>query len=143
MKEKIRKPKILIFDDDEPIREVYEMTLSRAGFEVKTFKDYKNVIGVVLEEKPDIIWCDILMPEPINGFEALELLKKDKETRKISVVMVSNVGEPQDINRAFKLGADDYFLKIKYTPSKLAEILKEHLSKKGKLNQSHFKKLKF
>jgi len=141
MKKKSEKPKILIFDDDEPIREVYEMTLSRVGFEVKTFKDYKNIVKVALEEKPDIIWCDILMPEPINGFEALELLKKDKEARKIPVVMVSNVAEPQDINRAFKLGADDYFLKIKYTPSKLAEILKGYISKKGNLNQNNFKKI--
>jgi len=140
VEEKIKKPKILIFDDDELIREVYEMTLSRVGFEVKTFKDYKDVVSVALEEKPDIIWCDILMPEPINGFEALELLKKDKETRKIPVVIVSNVGEPQDINRGFKLGADDYFLKIKYTPSKLAETLKDHLLKKDKSNKNNFKK---
>jgi CheY-like chemotaxis protein len=134
MEKDAKKPKILIFDDDELIREVYVMTLSRIGFEVKTFENYKNVVSVVLEEKPDIIWCDILMPEPINGFQALELLKKDKETRKIPIVIVSNVGEPQDINRGFKLGADDYFLKIKYTPSKLAEILKDHLSRKGKFN---------
>ncbi len=140
MEEKIKKPKILIFDDDELIREVYEMTLSRVGFEVKTFENYKDVVNIVLEEKPDIIWCDILMPEPMNGFEALELLKKNKETRKIPIVIVSNVEEPQDINLGFKLGADDYFLKIKYTPSKLAEILKEHLLKNGKFNKNNFKK---
>lgn len=140
MDESVKKPKILIFDDDELIREVYEMTLSRIGFEVKTFKDYKDVVKIILEEKPDIIWCDILMPESINGFEALELLKKDKQTKKIPVVIVSNVGEPQDINRGFKLGADDYFLKIKYTPNKLAETLKEHLLKKDKFNKNNFKK---
>jgi CheY-like chemotaxis protein len=132
MAKESKRPKILIFDDDELIRELYEMTLSRVGFEVKTFKDYKDVVRVALEEKPDIIWCDIIMPEPINGFEALELLKKDKKTKKIPVIVVSNIEEPQDINRGFKLGADDYFLKIKYTPSKLAEILKEHLLKKNK-----------
>ncbi|MCX6764667.1 MAG: response regulator [Candidatus Nealsonbacteria bacterium] len=140
MEQGIKKPKILIFDDDELIREFYKMTLSRAGFEVKTFENYKDVVNIVLEEKPDIIWCDILMPEPMNGFGALELLKKNRETHKIPVVIVSNVEEPQDINRGFKLGADDYFLKIKYTPSKLAEILKGHLLKNSKFSKNNFKK---
>lgn len=129
-KKEIKKPKILIFDDDEPIREVYGMTFSRIGFEVKTFKDYQDVVKKVLEEKPDIIWCDILMPCPINGFEAINLLKKDKGTKNIPIVVVSNIEDPQEINRGFKLGADEYFLKIKYTPSKLAEALKNHLYNK-------------
>ena len=136
MRKNPKKPKILIFDDDEPIREVYEMTFSRVGFEVKTFKNYKDVVEVVLEEKPDIIWCDILMPEPINGFEALTLLKNNKETKKIPVFIVSNIEEPQDINRGFKLGAADYFLKIKYTPHELAEIFKKIFYKNSKFDKN-------
>lgn len=127
--EKIKTPKILIFDDDEPIREVYEMTFSRFGFDVKTFSDYNNLTEVVLKEKPDIIWCDILIPGSIDGFKALEILKKRKETKMIPVVIVSNLQEPQDINRGFALGAADYFLKIKYTPNELAGKIKEQFFK--------------
>lgn len=122
----IKKAKILIADDDPDFLEMYRLELSRGGFDVITADTSESCLVKALEEKPDLILLDIMMPK-ISGFEVLETLKSTPETQNIPVVMISALGE-ENARRARELGAKHYIQKSQTTPSELAKKLKEALS---------------
>ena len=76
-----------------------------------------------------MILLDLLLPG-IDGFTILERLKADKKTASIPVVVLSNLGQPEDINRAMKLGAEDFMVKANFTPNEIIEKIKNVLNKK-------------
>jgi len=133
MQEKIKtlpKPKILMFEDDPFVREIYSIKFREAGFELKTFDDYyPDFVDVVAKEQPDIITCDIITPT-IDGWEAIKLLKKDKRTKDIPVVIIDNMCQKEDIEKGFKAGASYFLCKAWFTPTQVVEFLKNYLAQK-------------
>lgn len=120
------KKKILIIEDEKFLLEMYDMRLTAAGFEVITALEGKEGLHLAVEKKPDLIILDIVLPE-ISGYEILRMLKKDPDTEDITVLVFSNLGQEEEIQKGLDLGASDYVVKTEVTPSQLVEKVKKML----------------
>lgn len=115
------RPKILIFEDEKMLADMYATKLQMAGFEVAKYYDpTKDPVSVALKERPDLISSGVIMPE-MDGFQALSLLKADLRTKDIPVVLLTNLGQDGDVAKGIELGATKYFIKAKHTPSEIVE----------------------
>ncbi|HBG81432.1 TPA: response regulator [candidate division CPR2 bacterium] len=123
------KPYILIVEDDPYILKMYELKLGMAGYDVKTAINGRLGLDKVREKKPDLILLDILMPE-MDGFEVLEHLKGDPDTKGVPVLVLSNLGQEDHINKAMSFGVQGFIVKSQYTPSQVVETIKGVIKKK-------------
>ncbi len=121
--------KILIIEDDRYISKMYQLKLSLDGFDVQVADDGRIGVDKVREFKPDIILTDILMPE-MDGFEVIKIVKGDPETKDIPILIMSNLGQEDHIQKGLEMGAMGYIVKSQYTPSKVVEKIKEILAGK-------------
>lgn len=122
--------KILIIEDDGFLRELICKKLSGAGFNPIEAVDGQTGIKKAKEEKPDLILLDILLPAP-DGFQVLSKLKQDPATSRIPVVVLSNLGQKEDLEKALGLGATDYLIKAQFTPEEIVAKVKETVRKGG------------
>jgi two-component system alkaline phosphatase synthesis response regulator PhoP len=123
------KGKILIIEDDRYISKMYQLKLSLEGYTVVVAENGKQGVEKVKEFMPDIMLLDILMPE-LDGFEVLNIVKSDDATKDIPVLIMSNLGQEDHVQKGMQLGAIGYIVKSQYTPSKVVEKIKEVLAKK-------------
>lgn len=114
--------KILIIEDDPLIQRLYQKAFGFGGHEVLTASDGRE--GLVKAEKsnPTLVLLDIMMPR-MNGLEVLERLKAKTETRKIPVVILTNLAGAQDAEAALAKGAVKYLVKSEYTPKQVVDIV--------------------
>jgi len=110
--------KILIIEDEETISSMYEASMTKAGFEVILASDGEAGIKMAVKNHPDLILLDVMIPK-IDGFAVLERLKSDSVTKKIPVVMLTNLGQSEDKEKGKKLGAVDYWVKADFTPAQV------------------------
>lgn len=115
--------KIVIVEDDNFLMELMARKLSVENFEVVSAFNGEEGLKKIKEEKPDFVLLDIVLPG-IDGFEVLEKLKNDKETAGIPVVILSNLGQKDDIEKGFKLGAEDFLVKAYFTPGEIVEKIR-------------------
>jgi len=120
--------KIIIAEDEPVLIEMYRLYFERAGYEVLKASNGRECIDFVKNEKPNIILLDILMPK-VDGWEVLKQLKTDPETKKIPILVFSNLGQTQEIQKGLDLGADDYVVKSNMTPKELLEKVEGMLNK--------------
>lgn len=118
--------KILIVEDDKFLRELIAKKLSEEGFIVEEASDGEEGIRKIKEGRPDLILLDLILPS-IDGFEVLEKIKEDLETKPIPVIILSNLGQKEDIERGLKLGAFDYLVKAHFTPGEVIEKVRNAL----------------
>ena|SRR3989344_4903346 len=111
--------KILVVEDDKFLSSALRVKLEKSGFEVKTALDGQEGIEVLAAFTPDIILLDLIMPRK-DGFAVLEYLKSNDAFKKIPVIIISNLGQKDDIDRGMRLGARDYFIKSEIP---LAEVV--------------------
>lgn len=116
----------MIVEDDPMLVEIYEKKLKDSGFEVKIVTTGKAVKDEVIDWKPELILLDVVLPD-MDGFEVLEVLKKEESIKDIPVYAFSNLAAKEDIDRATSLGAAGYLTKSSFTPTQLAEELKKIL----------------
>lgn len=112
--------KVLVVDDDQALRKLYQVQLQTSGFEVVTAEDGDECLKKAESDHPDLILLDIMMPKR-DGMAALKSLKDDPKFSKIPVVMLTNFGQEDLIKNALSMGAVDYLLKYKVTPAEMAE----------------------
>lgn len=122
-----QKIKVAIIEDEEVLLNVLENKLKKEGFDVVTALDGEIGVKVVRESLPDIILLDIIMPK-VNGFEVLAQLNQDPVLAKIPVIIISNSGQPVEIDKALSLGAKDYLVKAEFDPQEVIEKIKKQLS---------------
>lgn len=108
--------KILIVDDDRFIAGIYGAKLESEGFAVVMATNGIDGIEAAKKERPDLILLDVLMPK-MDGFEALDRLKKDAQTKRIPVMMLTSMGQKEDVDRGLAAGAADYLFKTKTLPT--------------------------
>jgi putative two-component system response regulator len=106
----MKKPKILVADDENGNRKLMEAVLLPLGYEVTLAKDGQETLEKVREDPPDVILLDIMMPK-MDGFEVATRLKQGEETRIIPIVMVTSLNEVEDRVKALEAGADDFLNK--------------------------------
>lgn len=102
--------KILIVDDEEPIRELIKYNLEKEGFHTITANNAAQAVGFSKQESPDLILLDLMLPD-LSGLEVCKILKKDSLTAKIPIIMVTAKTEVEDVVAGLELGADDYITK--------------------------------
>ncbi len=118
--------KILIIEDEEILSKMYSLKFTNQGFDVLYAGDGVTGLALAKKELPDIIILDVIMTQ-LDGFAVLEELKKDNNTKKIPVIMLSNLGQDEDIKKGKKLGAVDYLVKSNMTPMQVVNKVKEIL----------------
>ncbi len=123
----MKKNNILIVEDDKFLRELISQKLVKDGYDISLAVDGEEGIKKIKEEKPDLVLLDLILPG-IDGFEVLTQAKKDVTTAKIPVIILSNLGQKEDIERGLKLGAVDYMVKAHFTPGEIIEKIKKVLT---------------
>ncbi|MGQ0739090.1 MAG: response regulator transcription factor, partial [Bacteroidota bacterium] len=101
---------VLVIDDNPDIRDNTAEILQLAGYRTFTAENGKKGVEVALQEKPDVIVCDIMMPE-LDGYGVLHLLKKNSDTEHIPFVFLTAKTERSDFRKGMEMGADDYITK--------------------------------
>ncbi|MFZ3054964.1 MAG: response regulator [Minisyncoccales bacterium] len=115
--------KILLIEDDKFLRELMNKKLLTMGYDVTCASDGETGLVAIKESKPDVVLLDLILPG-INGFEVLEKAKKDPDTASIPVIILSNLGQSEDIEKGLKLGAKDFLVKAHFTPQEIVAKLK-------------------
>ena len=120
--------KILIAEDEEIMINLLQRKLTKEGYEVSIAKDGEEGLKLMKEIKPDLILLDIIMPK-MGGFGVMEGMQKDKTLAKIPVIVISNSGQPVELDKAQKLGAKDWLIKTEFDPQ---EVLNKVVKQIGK-----------
>ena len=119
--------KILVIDDEVLLLRVYEKKLKHEGFEVVTAQSSREGLEKAKSTKPHLILLDILMPS-MDGFQVLERLKSDPETKEIPVMFLTNLSkEGGNIQKGLEKGAVAYLEKVRFRPSEVIKKIKEVL----------------
>jgi len=123
-----RGKRVLIIEDDTFLRELISQKLSKEGYSIIEAIDGEEGVKKTKEEKPEIILLDLILPG-IDGFEVLSQIKGDQTTSSIPVIILSNLGQKEDVERGLKLGAVDYLIKAHFTPGEIIEKVKTVLGR--------------
>ena len=115
--------KILVVEDEQVLAKVFEEKFQKAHYEVKIAADGQAAIDLAKSFSPDVIVLDLVLPKK-NGFDVLSELKSEDALKIITVVVVSNLGEDEDIKRALSLGAEDYFVKAQHPINEIVSKVK-------------------
>ena len=116
--------KVLLVEDDNNLREIFEMRLQAEGYETLIASDGEEALVVALKEKPDLIIADIMMPK-MSGFEMLETLRAAPDMKDVKVVMMTALGQAEDQARGEKLGVVKYLVKSQVTLEDFVRVVKE------------------
>jgi CheY-like chemotaxis protein len=119
--------KIMLVEDDNNLREIYEARLLAEGYEIVAAKDGEEALALAVKEKPDLIISDVMMPK-ISGFDMLDILRSTAETKNTKVIMMTALSQAEDKTRADKLGADRYLVKSQVTLEDVAKVARDVLA---------------
>ncbi|MBI3335829.1 MAG: response regulator [Candidatus Portnoybacteria bacterium] len=120
------KKKILLIEDDSFISQMYSLKFKQTPYDFLVARDGKEGLQMVKEQKPDLILLDIILPE-IDGFTLLAEIKKDPELASIPLLLLTNLGQQENIQKGMALGANDYIIKAHYTPQEVVEKVEAFL----------------
>ena len=120
--------KILLIEDEEIMVDLLQKKLIMEGYEVEVARDGEEGLKMIRKITPDLILLDIIMPKK-GGLEVLEEIGKDKDLKRIPVIVISNSGQPVEIDRAQKLGAKDWLIKTEFDPQEVLEKVKRQIGK--------------
>lgn len=115
--------KILIIEDDKFLRELIAQKLLTEGYDIAEAVDGEQGAKLAKSEKPDLILLDLILPG-MDGFEVLGKIKEDVSTSQIPVIILSNLGQKDDIEKGLKMGANDYLIKAHFTPGEIIAKIK-------------------
>lgn len=120
--------KVLTIEDDAFLLSLISGKLVETGFSVLAAASGTGGIAKATLEHPDIILLDVMLPD-MSGFEILEKLKADPNTKNIPVIILSNLGGRDEIEKAVKLGAASYMVKSNIVPDEIAELVEVEIAK--------------
>ncbi|HET7827886.1 MAG TPA: response regulator, partial [Candidatus Saccharimonadales bacterium] len=119
-------PKILLVEDDNNLREIFQMRLQAEGYTTLVAADGEEGLATAMKEKPDLVIADVMMPK-LSGFEMVENLRAAPETKQLKVIMMTALGQAEDQARGEKLGVLKYLVKSQVTLEDFARVVKEAL----------------
>jgi DNA-binding response OmpR family regulator len=127
--------KILVIEDNNDIRENTAEILELAGYDVLTAENGRRGVDIATKEKPNVIICDIMMPE-LDGYGVLHLLRKNSETENVPFIFLTAKTERSDFRKGMEMGADDYITKP-FDDSELLNAVEVRLKKSQILEQKY------
>jgi len=110
--------KVLIVEDDKFLRELIVKKLSNEGYDVLEAADGEQGLQQIKDARPELVLLDLILPG-IDGFEVLSQKREDPFAASIPVIILSNLGQKEDVDKGLNLGATDYLIKAHFTPEKL------------------------
>ncbi len=117
---------LLIIEDDPLIVKIYSTRLKADGFEVFSAENGEDGIALIEEKKPDVIVLDVMMPR-VDGFGVLEAIARQKDSKKIPVLVYSNLASEEEIARAKAMGATEFIVKADISPTEMVTKIKGYL----------------
>ena len=130
---------ILVIEDDDQVRENIEEILELENFEATTAKNGFVGLQLAIEKLPDLIICDVMMPE-LDGYGVLKALQQNPATAAIPFIFLTAKVEHQDLRQGMNLGADDYLTKP-FTPDELRQVIAIRLAKQTAITQDYQQQL--
>ena len=127
--------KILLVEDDNSLREIFEMRLQAEGFTTVTASDGEEGIAVALREKPDLIIADVMMPK-LSGFDMLEQIRTAPELKSTKAIMMTALGQAEDQERGKSLGVVKYLVKSQATLEDFTRVVKDVMGQPGSNNNA-------
>lgn len=119
--------KILVAEDDQFLASAYRVKLTKAGFEVQIARDGQEAINALQNYIPDLILLDIIMPVK-DGFTTLQELKANPAWASIPVIVASNLGQKEDMEKSRQYGASDFIVKSDLSLDSVIEKINKLLS---------------
>jgi len=115
---------ILLVEDDPYITDIYSIKLKEAGFLIDVAVVGQDCLRKIEEKIPDLLLLDIVLPD-IDGWEILRKIQNNDKLKNLKVVVLSNLGQKEEVEKAIKLGATKYLIKARYTPSEVVKEIKK------------------
>ncbi len=120
------KTHVLLVEDDTFLSGIYQKKFEMEGFKVSLADNGEKALVEVKKKKPDIVMLDVLLPK-LDGFAVLEKLKADSETKNIPVILLTNLGQKDDVEKGLQMVAVDYLIKAHFKPSEVVDKIKKAL----------------
>lgn len=119
----------LIIEDDVFLGEIYQKKFEMEGFKVSMANNGEKGLSDIKKKKPDIVLLDILLPK-LDGFAVLEAAKADPSIKNIPIILLTNLGQKDDVQRGLDEGAADYLIKTHFKPSEVVDKVRKVLHRK-------------
>ncbi len=120
--------KILLVEDEEIMIDLLQKKLGKEGYTVFVAKEGEEGLKKMREVNPDLVLLDIIMPKK-GGFEVMEEMNRDPKLKNIPVIVISNSGQPVELDRAKELGAKDWLIKTEFDPKEVLEKVIKQIGK--------------
>ncbi|KKR34412.1 MAG: Phosphate regulon transcriptional regulatory protein PhoB (SphR) [Candidatus Magasanikbacteria bacterium GW2011_GWA2_40_10] len=120
---------VLIVEDDVFLSEIYQKKFEMEGFKVSMANNGEKGLADIKKKKPDIVLLEILLPK-LDGFAVLEAAKADVSIKNIPIILLTNLGQKDDVRRGIEEGAAGYLIKTHFKPSEVVDKVREVLHKK-------------
>jgi len=115
---------ILFIEDESTLQKTFGDLLSQEGYKMISALDGEIGLKLAEKEEPDLILLDLILPK-MHGFEVLKKLKEDPKTKETPVIILTNLEEIEDVDKALELGATTYLVKASYTLGEVLEKVKK------------------
>ena len=122
---KKKQKRIVLLEDEPTIANLIDLGLKKQGYAVQAIRNGKEGLRIIRKTKPDLVLLDMMLPG-MRGFDILEALYAEHTLPSLPVIIISNSGQPIEIERALNLGVRDYLIKVNFTPQEVIEKV-EHL----------------
>lgn len=120
------KPRILVVEDDEFLNRMYVAKLEHEQFEVISASDGETALQLTITELPNLVLLDLLLPKR-DGFSVLAEIKRRDETKRIPVIVLTNLSQQEQVQKCMSLGAADCLIKAHFTPSEVVQKVRQLL----------------
>ena len=117
---------VLLVEDDVFLAGIYKKKFEVEGFKIIVADNGEKGLSEARKKLPDMILLDILLPK-MDGFAVLKELKKDVNTKDIPVILLTNLGQKDDVEKGIEMGAKDYLIKIHFKPSEVVDKVRKIL----------------
>lgn len=122
--------KIVLAEDEQILLELLDRKLKSKGYEVFSADDGEKGLKLIRQVLPDIAILDIVMPK-MDGFQVMAKLQEDEALRKIPIIVISNSGQPVELNKAKQLGAVDWLIKTEFDPQEVVEKVEKQIASRS------------
>jgi len=119
----INMTKVLLVEDDPFLIDIYTTKLKAEGFDLLSAKDGEEAMEKIKSDKPALVILDIVLPN-MDGWWVLKQIKEIKGAEKPKILVLSNLGQKEEVEKGLMLGADKYLIKSDFTPSQIVKELK-------------------
>lgn len=125
------RAKILLIEDEEMLANMYEVKFQNEGFDITKALDGASGLELAKTIKLDLVLLDVIMPK-MDGFSVLKSIREDASIKDLPVILLTNLGQDEDVQKGKELGVVGYLVKANVTPAEVVEAAKRELAKLGK-----------